>query len=294
MSNNIPGIIINDPDGAKVVLLGLPYEKTVSNVAGTALGPKAICFQMKDQLEDRDCRLDRSLGSGVCIAECHLGHITELEPRDMCLETARVAVEILRQGKYLVGLGGEHTVTLGLVQSHKEIFGDFAVVQLDAHLDLRDETEYKTERLKIAHSTVMRRVHELGILTYHLAIRSESLEEHQFILGNGLQDNILYAHSYAGSCGIIDRIKEKNVYLTIDVDGFDPSVMPATGTPEPGGWGWQTFLHFAGNLFRRKNIVGFDVVEVSQGENFSRAESDRTAYNAAKLIYHLLCLKFLK
>ncbi len=289
MYSNIPDIIVHDPDEANIVLLGLPYKKTVSNLTGAALGPRAICFQMKDQLENRDCRLDKSLPKNICVADFHLELIDNLEPSEMCLETEQVALEILSKGKYLVGLGGEHTVSLPLISAAKEKFGNIAVVQLDAHADLRNATDYKNERLEIAHSTVMRRViDKLKCPVYQLGIRSESLEERQFIIQNGLQDNVHYAHSFAGHCGIIDRIADEKVYLTIDVDVFDPSVMPATGTPEPGGWEWYTFLHFAGDLFRRKNVVGFDVVEVAQGDNFSRAECDRTAYNAAKLIYHLL------
>ena len=196
--------------------------------------------------------------------------------------------------KFVVGLGGEHTVSLGLLLAVREFFGKISVVVEDAHGDLRwDTSDYDPKPKEIAHSTVMWHIHNSGVDVFQHGIRSMSAKELVYAARSGLWKNISFAHSLAG-CALINAIKTEKVFLSIDVDGFDPSIMPATGTPEPGGVLWGPFMFFARDLIQSKEVVVFDLVEVSQGDDFSVADRTRTAYNAALLIHQLLCYKFRK
>jgi agmatinase len=299
---------------ANIVLLGIPYERTLSAMKGASGGPAAICNQLKYQVEDIDHRLFRPYGDNILavrekgedlglaghvkVFEHQMKDVHNLEPERMAQIVFERAREFLSMNKFLVGLGGEHTVSLGLFQSLQGFYRDesIAVVQIDAHADLRPDTsDYDPEPRTLAHSTVMHHIKNLGVELYQLGIRSMSSREFAQAAREGQLKNIFFARSRAGYVSeLINSIKADNVFLTIDVDGFDPSIMPATGTPEPGGLDWNQFLFFAENLFRLKNVVGFDVVEVSQGEEFSKADRVRTAYNAALLVHQLLCYKFRK
>jgi agmatinase len=203
-------------------------------------------------------------------------------------------LDLLRMNKFVIGLGGEHTVSLGIFQAMREFLGNFAVVQVDAHADLRSDTsDYDPEPKTLAHSTVMGQIKNYGVELYQLGIRSMSAGEFSQAAREGQLKNIFFARSRAGNvCELINSIKADQVYLTVDVDGLDPSIMPATGTPEPGGLQWGQFMFFIENLFRLKDVVGFDFVEVSQGEDFSEADRVKTAYNTALLVHQALCNKF--
>ncbi len=302
-------------EDADVILLGIPYDKTLSAMKGAADGPVAICDQLKYQVEDVDHRLFKSplsskkildifdggssfgLENVVKVYEYHLQEVRHLEDPVQMVETVvSKAMEFLKMNKFLVGLGGEHTVILGLVSAIRECFGDIAVIQVDAHADLRwDTSDYDPKPKEIAHSTVMRHIHNSGVEVRQLGIRSMSAGELVYAARSGLLENIFFARSRAHeTCSFINSIKAKRVYLSVDVDGLDPSIMPATGTPEPGGLLWWPFMNFAEDLIRLKEVVGIDVNEVSQGDDFSVADRIRTAYNAALLIHQLLCFKFRK
>jgi agmatinase len=189
-------------------------------------------------------------------------------------------------------------VSLGAIKAAKEHFGDLAVIQFDAHSDMRYDTgDYEETARHIAHSTVMRRAHELGCQIIQIGIRSMSEMEHQFLQETGLIKNVIQAcylgstedTIYLGSEDIIDMITRHNVWLTVDVDVFSGADFPGTGTFEPGGISWDKFMHIAGLLFRKKNVIGFDVVEV-----IPREIDTRTEYSAAKLVYNLIGRKFCK
>ena len=158
-------------------------------------------------------------------------------------------------------LGGEHTVSLGAIAATQKYFGNVTVIQIDAHADLRyDNSDYEEDKKRItkyAHSCVMRRVYELGCDLIQIGIRSMSLAEANFVRMEKLEKNIFfYVPIKANFRKIISRCQNKRVYLTIDIDGFDPSIMPATGTPEPGGLSWDWSLAFFKELFKKKNVVG--------------------------------------
>lgn len=273
---------------ADVVLIGVPYEGTVSGEKGTAKAPRAICRQLKEQVEEFDLLLWKRTCGEVKIAEKHLDE--ELKGWGPYPVTGTIREEIakvIQQGLFPVVLGGEHTVSLGAIQAAHKKFPDLTVVQFDAHADMRDHTgDYEETWQKIAHSTVMRRVYELGCQIVQIGIRSMSEMEYEFLVSNDLMKNVIPANFWGSSEDIIDQIANRNVWLTVDVDVFSGADFPGTGTFEPGGIGWDKFMHIANLLFCRKNVVGFDVVEV--------IPDNKTDYAAAKLVYNLIGRKFSK
>ena len=275
---------------AKVVLLKVPYEETVSGSLGASKGPQAISKMLSYQVEEWDCVLRRDVEKEVEIVEKNIP-VSKLKPEEVVKKVKQNTLSILNKGKFPVTLGGEHSVSLGAVLAAKEIFGNLTVVQIDAHADLRDDNgdyEKKETRIsKYSHGCVMRRIYERGCGIVQVGIRSMSPKEYNFIVENKLERNIFYAPIKKSFSEIISRCLTEKVYLTIDVDGFDPSVMPATGTPEPGGISWEWGLQFFEKLFSQREIVGFDIVEVAP-----RKDDSRTEFAAAKLLYHLVGLKY--
>jgi agmatinase len=168
-----------------------------------------------------------------------------------------------------VTLGGEHSLTLAPVRAAAAVFGEVGVVQFDAHADLRPEFE----GTPFSHASVMRRVHEAGIPTLPIGIRSLSKPEAEFAQEAGVP--IVWAHEIGRLEGErYDRLLAalpEQVYLTFDVDYFDPALVPATGTPEPGGGDWWTTLRLLARLFELKRVVGADVVELAPSEATARS-----------------------
>ncbi|MBM3157351.1 MAG: agmatinase family protein [Chloroflexi bacterium] len=185
---------------------------------------------------------------------------------------------LLAKNKFVVMLGGEHSLTLGAVKALHERHSKLSVLQLDAHTDLRDEylgTKYGT-------ANVMRRVGEICPVV-PAGIRSFSLEEHRFMQERGIEPFCAEDWSKPDFASrVISRLSPQ-VYVTIDLDVFDPSIMPAVGTPEPGGLNWQQVLGLLRAVSRRRRIVGFDVMELCPREGPTSC-----AYLAAKLVYKLI------
>ncbi len=191
----------------------------------------------------------------------------------------RVAKELLDEDKTLLMLGGEHSLTLGMVKAHRERYEALSVLQLDAHADLRDSYL----GTKFSHATVMRRVHELCPIV-PAGIRSLSQEEHKFIAETGIEP--FYAKDFTSAGDSIARIiasLSSEVYITIDLDVLDPSIMSAVGTPEPGGIGWYELLGLLYEVAKSRHIAGFDLVELCPGEGPLSC-----AFLAAKLAYKLI------
>jgi agmatinase len=187
----------------------------------------------------------------------------------------------LGRDKFVALLGGEHSVSIGSFRAHAEKFSDLTILQLDAHADLRPE--YQNSRFN--HACAMARARELAPIV-QVGIRSLDIAEREFIL----PDSIFYAEQIAGRTDWMDQAVEKlsaNVYLTIDLDVFDPSIMPATGTPEPGGLLWYETIAFLRKVADSRKIVGLDVVELCPTPGNHAA-----VYLAARLIYKLLAYIF--
>ncbi|HRC87771.1 MAG TPA: agmatinase, partial [Thermoanaerobaculia bacterium] len=186
----------------------------------------------------------------------------------------------LEAGKFLITLGGEHSLTLAPVRASRAVFGEIGVVQFDAHADLRADYQ----GTPFSHACVMRRIVEEGIPTAAVGLRSLSTPEAQFAAERRLP--VLWAYQMEREpgrfAGLLEELPEK-VYLTFDIDYFDPSLVPATGTPEPGGGFWYPTLELLKVLFARKQVVAMDVVELAPQEG-----SPASDFVAAKLIYKCL------
>lgn len=268
---------LSDLQTARVVILPVPYDGTTEWHSGTRHGPQAI-IDASRYLELYDLELQRE--------SCQIGIHTlpQLEPvmsapEHMIDRVYQVTKGIVQQGKFVAMLGGDHCLSLGAVRAFKETFRQLSVLQLDAHADLRDE--YLGS--KYSQACVMRRIFELCPIT-QVGVRSLSQEEKQFLTESQLTP--FYA-SHSGSTPdsaqeVIASLSD-DVYVTIDVDVFDPSIMCAVGTPEPGGLQWQQVLSLLKSVAVQKHIVGFDLVEFCPHEGPSAC-----AFLLAKLAYKLI------
>ena len=264
------------PAQARFHVLPVPYEKTVSYGGGTADGPAAI-LEASAQLERWDGASDPG-AAGIYTwpaIDCS-GPDAEVIER-----IAAAVADILALGKTPVVLGGEHTVTWGVIKGYLDAgVRDFGVVQIDAHADLRDEYEGSP----LSHACVMRRVVEAGVPLFQLGNRAYSQEEREARAKHGVRyldadqlvpDNV---RSFALPADFPPK-----VFFTLDVDGVDPSVLPATGTPVPGGLGWYQTLGLFESVALQRRIIGFDVLEFAPIEGFHAFD-----FTAALLVYKLM------
>ncbi len=266
-----------DFETAKVAILPAPYDSTTEWHAGTRDGPQAI-IDASQYLELYDIELDREIYK---IGIHTLPQIKPVlsSPEKMIERVYQIAKALYQQAKFTVMIGGEHSLSLGVVQALEEKLQDFCVLQLDAHADLRDE--YSGTRY--SHACVMRRIFELCPIV-QVGIRSLSWEERQFLNQNKIQSFYTLASSrdLAPAEQIMASLNQ-NVYISIDLDVFDPSIMPAVGTPEPGGMQWHEVLHLLKLVTQHKRVVGFDIVELCPKEGPASC-----AFLAAKLAYKLI------
>ncbi len=260
-----------------VAVLPIPYEATTSFVAGTRNGPREILHASRF-LELYDEELDGEVSRvGICT-------LPELEcvvssPADMVRHIYGAAKSILDDGKFLVSLGGEHTITPPLVEAHLEHHPGLSVLAIDAHADLRSTYQGSD----YSHACAMRRVLEMtsGV---QVGIRSISMEETAAL--PSLTTRIFYAHKMRTDPHwqreAVEALGDP-VYVTVDLDGLDPALMPAVGTPEPGGLDWFQLLDLLKEVTIRRRVVGFDVNELAPIPGFSAPN-----FTAAKIVYKLL------
>lgn len=265
---------------AAAVILPIPYEGGVSYGTGAAAAPAAV-IAASHQLE---------LYDEVLRAEpFRMGIATVMPPRlppdpaEVQAAVYRSAKELLELRKFVVLIGGDHSVSGPFAQALKTVHGSLSVIQLDAHADLRDS--YDNSRF--SHACVMARIRETTTDTLQFGIRSMSLEEAQRVERENIA--LCTMSSYRNGVFDIDAALAglpEPVFLTIDVDAFDWSVIRSTGTPEPGGFTWDEALHLLRKIFDRKNVVAFDVVELS-----TAPQDLNSPFAVAKLIYKLLGFK---
>ncbi|MDI6782536.1 MAG: agmatinase [bacterium] len=271
---------------SRVVVLPIPYESTMSYRGGTKDGPRAILAASR-YVETYDAEFDTE------IYQIGIHTLPELDPDLDTVEKTitrieTAAQEIIAQDKFLIGLGGEHSVTLGLVKAYQKKYPKLSVVQLDAHADLRD----RYEGTPFSHACVMRRIHDLGIPTVGVGIRSISQEEADYLKQAKRKATIysprIVKQNQTWISPIIATLRNP-VYVTIDIDVFDPAFVPGTGTPEPGGLDWFEITNFLSTLSKKVDIVGFDVVELSPlgGQVVSE-------FLAARLVYKFINYLFAK
>jgi agmatinase len=267
-----------DYDRSRYVILPVPYDATVCYQTGTRFGPQAV-LSASTQMEDFDEEYRREF------IEQGIATLPPLEPNavgpaEMQEDIFLAARRIVQDGKFLIGLGGEHSITAGLVRAVKTRHESLSVLQIDAHADLRESYGGSP----FSHASVMRRVWEAGVPIVPVGIRSYSLEEHRFMEEAGLEPitarQALEDPDWVA--GAIDRLSQ-TVYVTIDIDGFDPAYAPGTGTPEPGGLEWRQVADLLRATAERRRIVAADLVEVMPIQG-----SVQTEFLAARLIYKLV------
>jgi agmatinase len=253
---------------AGFVVIPCPHEKTTTYGKGTKQGPAAV-LKASQQVET----FDEALGYET-YKKAGIFTKGNCRYRNLRSEIKKTVLA----GKIPVVLGGEHSLTVEAVKGVKEKYPHLSVLQLDAHADLRDSYN----RSKNNHACVMRRGLEL-CPAVQAGVRSISAEEWEWAKGNGQLEKIHFApHINVGD--IVHQLSQA-VYVTIDVDVFDPSIIPATGTPEPGGLNWYEILSILRGVCHKKNVVGFDVVELSP-----RKEDIASDFTIAKLVYKLIGL----
>ncbi len=269
-----------DYRSARFAILPVPYEATTTFGAGTRDGPRAIITASR-QVELYDQELSRE-GFRAGVATLDPLEPDARGPEHMQRRIYAAARRIVRDRKFLISLGGEHSITAALVRAVRTRYRDLSVLQLDAHADLRDRYQGSPH----SHACVMRRIHELGVPAVGVGIRNYSSEESRFIRSSRL--TVITARECHRSPDWIGRALSTltdRVYVTIDIDGLDPAWAPGTGTPEPGGLDWYQVTDLLETVSRTRRVVAADLVEVRP-----LPPSTTTEFLAAKLVYRLIGL----
>ncbi|MGF1534946.1 MAG: agmatinase [Elainellaceae cyanobacterium] len=268
---------------AQIVVLPIPFEATTTYRKGCVAGPEAI-LEASHQVEYYDVEWEREFWPAGIHTHAPVADSRQavLSPEAMVAEVSAAAAPLIADHKFVIALGGEHSITAGLVAAYQQAHSEpFTVVQIDAHTDLRHSYEGSTYN----HACVMRRILDLGLPTVHIGIRSLCQEEATLIRDRQLP--VFWAHHLATQDNWVDSvlaaIPTQKVFLTIDLDGLDPSLMPGVGTPEPGGLSWYGLLRFLRRLFETTEVIGADVMELAPLQ-----DSVVSQFTAAKLVYKLV------
>ncbi|CAM4171891.1 agmatinase [Zobellia roscoffensis] len=264
---------------AKVILIPVPYDGTSTWGKGADKGPQAF-LEASENMELYDIETGTEVyEQGIHLAEA----ITEKSsPEAVVNAVHKRTKKYIKRNKFVTLFGGEHSISIGTIRAFNECFDNLTVLQIDAHADLRESYE----GTKYNHACA---VHEASQTTnlIQVGIRSMDSIEKSFMD----EEKTFFAHDMAQDEYWMDKVIEAmtdNVLITFDLDAFDPSIMPSTGTPEPGGLFWYETLEFLRKVFEEKNVVGFDIVELCP--NPSEKSSD---FLAAKLYYKMLSYKFM-
>ncbi|GJM25567.1 MAG: agmatinase [Phycisphaerae bacterium] len=264
--------------GSTFAVLPVPYDATVSYQVGTRIGPAAI-LDASQQVELFDDELGTEpYRAGVCTLDAV--EVRSDGPAAMHEAIVKSARKPVREGKFLFGIGGEHGVTSGLVRAVAGRYKKLSILQIDAHLDLRDQYEGSS----YSHASVMRRCLDHVERIVPVGIRNVAKEESTFLKKSGIKP--IYARDCRESEDWIDRAIDglgDTVYVTIDIDGFDPAYAPGTGTPEPGGLDWYQVTALLRQVAEQRRIVAADIVEV-----LPIPGQPVTEFLAARLAYRLM------
>jgi len=267
-------------ENSKIVLIPVPYDGTSTWIKGSDKGPEAF-LEASENMEVYDIETDSEVyKKGVFLAEPVLEKIS---PEKMVQAVHKTASDFIRKGKFVTLFGGEHSVSIGSIRAFRENFDNLTVLQLDAHADLRPEYEDS----KCNHACA---VHEAQHNTnlVQVGIRSMDSVEKPFLKG----EQCFFAHEIFANPNWMNKALEnitENVFITIDLDVFDPSIMPSTGTPEPGGLTWYQVVNFIKLVVQNRNVVGFDIMELCPNKNNKAPD-----FLAAKLYYKILSYVFNK
>jgi agmatinase len=268
----------SDPENAGIVIIPVAYDGTSTWMKGADEGPNAI-IEASANMELYDIETDSEVyKKGIFTENAIAGDMSTTE----MIEAVNEAVEYyLEKDKFAVVIGGEHSVSIGSIRAHAERHANLTVLQLDAHADLREEYNGS----KYNHACVMARAKELCPIV-QVGVRSMDPSEK----GSVDKSRMFFAKDLCDNTDWIEKVTSKltdNVYISLDLDVFDPSIMSSTGTPEPGGLLWYDVLTLLKAVSDKKNVVGFDVVELCPDDRNKAPD-----FLAAKLIYKLLSYKF--
>jgi agmatinase len=269
---------LSDYESSAVAVLPVPFERTTSYGKGAAAGPAAI-LRASQAME----LWDDELGCEPC--EQGIATLPAFLPEAFAMEEAMAELEAeahrhMAAGKFLVTLGGEHSLSIAPIRAARRVFGEIGVLQFDAHSDLRPEFD----GTPYSHASVMRRVHEDGIPLAAIGIRSLSAPEGELIATNAIP--VLWGRELHRAEALLPALLDRlpaAVYLTFDIDYFDPALVPATGTPEPGGGEWYSTLRLLRTVFEYRRVVAMDVVELAPFAPLPASD-----FLTAKLIYKCL------
>jgi len=271
-----------DFDQARVVILPVPLDRTTSYVPGTRTGPHEILVASSHmELWDEETGTDVHRIGVFTLPEMEFPFASMDE---VVSEIRRVAAEIVSRGKFPIVLGGEHSITPPIVAAIADLHQNLSVLQIDAHADLRDAFMGTPHN----HACAMRRSLDFATRMTQVGIRSLSVEEAEAV--PSLATTIFYDYNMRRDPAWMDRVIDSlgdTVYITIDVDGLDPAIMPSTGTPEPGGLSWYETLALLRRVIERRQVVGCDVVELSPIPGLAAPN-----FLCAKLIYKILAYRF--
>lgn len=270
--------VVYSYEESEIIIVPVPYDETSTWMKGSDRGPQAI-LEASVNLEFYD------IETGT---EAHMKGIFTLppvteksSPESMAEAVRQTCTELYESGRFPVVIGGEHSVSIGAIQAAAQKFDDITILQIDAHADLRQEYEGSP----FNHACVMARAREVAPIV-QVGIRSMSLEEVPF----ADRARMFCAHELWRDKSLYGKALDllgSNVYITIDLDGFDPGIMPSTGTPEPGGPPYREITEFLREVIAKRNVVGFDVVELCPSDHTKAPD-----FMAARLIYQLLSYKY--
>ncbi|SKB42422.1 agmatinase [Maribacter arcticus] len=263
---------------SKIILIPVPYDGTSTWGKGADKGPEAF-LEASENMELYDIETD----SEVYKQGIHLTDpITEnSSPEAMVNEVHAITKDFIKRNKFVTLFGGEHSMSIGSIRAFNECFDNLTVLQIDAHADLRESYE----GTKYNHACA---VYEANQTTNLVQVGIRSMDAIEKTLMD--EEKTFFAHDMVNDEYWTDKVIEamtENVFITLDLDAFDPSIMPSTGTPEPGGLLWYETLEFLKQVFEDKNVVGFDIVELCPNKNDKSSD-----FLAAKLYYKMLSYKF--
>lgn len=263
---------------AKILLQSIPYDGTSTWIKGADLGFAAF-MDAAENMELYDIETDSEVyKEGIYLLEA----LTDFDsPANMFARTYEKTKSLLKLNKFLTFFGGEHSISIGIIKAYSEAYDNMTVLQIDAHADLRpsyDGTPYN-------HACAL---HQASKDTHLIQVGIRSMDVTEKVHMN--VDRCYFAEAMDnGGIWMADSIDQmtEDVYITFDLDAFDPSIMPATGTPEPGGLDWYTTINYLSKVFAMRNVVGFDIVELAPIDGHHASQ-----FLAAKLYYKMLSYKF--
>ena len=266
-------------DTSKIVLIPVPFDGTSTWQKGADKGPEAF-FEATENMELYDIETQTEVyKQGIFLADAI---IEKSSAEAVVNEVHKITKKYIKRNKFVTAFGGEHSISIGSIRAFNECFDNLTVLHIDAHADLRKEYEGS----KFNHACAL---YEASQTTNLIQVGIRSMDVMETTVMD--EEKTYFAHEMAADDtwmdSAIDQMTE-NVYITLDLDALDPSIMPSTGTPEPGGLFWYELLEFLKTVFEDKNVVGFDIVELCPNEHDKSPD-----FLAAKLYYKMLTYKFM-